>query len=420
MATRLIRCINGHVFDAAAAEACPTCGWTEQPSASSGAAGGKDGKTENRTENETKKQSGAEEIDKRRRAFVIGGGVALAGIGAGGYFLFANKPAPVVEVASPPAPQKPAPEPQKPSADAAVTLPRFADLQPIEQTAQIAAARTLGLSAFTTNAALVTRIVRLVQLKPTDVGLKQRLVPHVKSDQPMALNEAGAACYFGYGVQKDEKLALDYLTRAASEGVVRARSLIAQSLLAGGLKPRDPDAAADILTLAAKADGPGAGQAAMLLKQLNRSLDNAGPTSADLGAAIAQKNWDLTVKIARVLADQKIDSGYNTLGERHWKGEGLPKDPAAAIDFWRKATAIGYSVASYNLSVAAKTPPTGSPSLIESLVWLMIARIQTEDRPRAVWITERITEQTGLFDQSQWSAIRTLFADIDIPGPKSR
>ena len=411
MATRLIRCINGHVFDASKAEACPTCGWVEQPSADASDTEGSGGGT--------KKETGVEEIDKNRRALVIGGGVAAAGLAAGAYFLFSNKPAaPVVEVASPRAPEKPAAAPPQPATDTPPALARFPDLQPIEQTAQISAARTLGLAPFTTSTALVTRIVRLVQLKPTDVGLKQILVPHVKANQPMAVSEAGAACYFGYGVQKDEKLGFDYLTLAANQGVVRARGLVAQALLAGSVKPRDPDAAAEILTLAAKADGPGALQARTFLKTLKRSLEDAGPSSIDLAAANSQKNSDLVVKIARILADQKIDSGYNALAERYWVGEGLPKDPAAAMDLWRKAIAIGYPLASYNLSLVAKMPLTGSPSLIDSLVWLIIARVQTEDRSRAVWLTERVTEQAGLFDQAQWSAVRTLFAGIDIPGPK--
>ncbi len=423
MATRLIRCINGHVFDASATGSCPSCGWTEPASATPGA-------TEN-DGGETRKQSGTEEIDKSRRFLVIGGVGTAAGLGVGAYFLLANRhaapdPAPDPKVSKPPVSERPPTEPQhpannqQPAGKAPGALADFLELQPIEQTAQIAAARALGLSPFTTETALVTRVVRLAQTRPTDVRFKQLLVPFVKSDQPMALNEAGTACFYAYGVQKDDKLAFDYLTRAASRGVVRARAGVAQMLQAGTLKPRDPDAAAEILTRAAKADGPGAGQALTFLKVLKRSLDGAGPGSADLFAASAQKNWDLTVKIARALADQNIDSGLNALGERYWNGEGLPQDRTAAIEFWRKATAIGYSPASYNLSIAAKSPPTGSPNLVESLVWLLIASIQTEERARKIWFTDRVTEQAGLFDQSQWSAIRTLFADIDTPGPKSR
>ncbi|WP_294533868.1 tetratricopeptide repeat protein [uncultured Rhodoblastus sp.] len=423
MATRLIRCLNGHVFDASATTACPTCGWTEPASATPGS-------TEN-SGGESRKRSGGEEIDNSRRMLVIGGGAVAAGLGAGAYFFLANRhatpdPDPEPAVRKPPAAEKP-PVTEKPPAEplqqaskAPGALPNFLELPPVEQTAQMAAARELGLSPLATETALVTRVVRLAQFKPTEVRYKQLLIPLVKLDRPMALNEAGTALQFGYAVNKDAKLAFDYLTRAASQGVVRARAGIAEMLLAGNPKPRDPDGAAEILTLAAKADGPGAGQALTFLKVLKRSLDGAGPGSAELFAAAAQKNWDLNIKIARALADRNIDSGLNALGERYWNGEGVPQDRAAAIEFWRKATAIGYSPASYNLSLAAKAPPTGSPNLVESLVWLLIAAIQTEDRARRIWFTDRLTEQAGLFDQSQWSAIRTLFAEIEIPGSKSR
>jgi TPR repeat protein len=419
-APRLIRCINGHVFDVNSDAACPVCGWTDAPATIKTETGSGDGQ--------------ANPPPDRRMIILAGATVIAAGAGAGVYALLnqggggktefdkeeaaresaaksANKPPNANPIQQPN--QQDAKSEPKPSA-----LPAFRELQAFQPMAQMAAASTLKLSPFVTDMALLTRAVQLSARQPLQLYPKRLLVNHVTANQPQALAEAGSACALGNVVRIDDAAALDYLTRASGQGAVRARIALAQMRLAGRGAARDSNAAGDLLALAARADSGASAQALTLLKSLNRTLDGAGPTSADLNRAVTDKNWPLAVNIARVLAAAQIGSGYTVLGERHWEGVGLDRNPAAAVDWWKKASAIGYPNASYHLSQAASDPQSGPANIIEAMVWMQIAFLQSDDKPRALYFTDKVSARAGLLDGSQWAAMRTLFADLPIPGPQ--
>ena len=296
-------------------------------------------------------------------------------------------------------------------------LTKFDALEPLTQDTQISAATALGLSPFATELALLIRATKLAERQPSQLQAQRLLVPFVRNNQPMALADAASSSYYGYAVAIDDKVALDYFTKAAEQGSVRARAELAQLLLAGRAMPRDTKAAAEFFVLAGRADSPFLEQILLGLKALNVSLDGKGPTAGDLQKAFNSSNWELSLKLAHELADLKIAKGYHVLGMLSWSGNAVPKDQAAAIDWFKKASAIGYSPATESLSYVAKTPASGTGNLVEAVVLLEIAYLQSENKQRAIYFSNKISEQAGLLDHGQWVAIKTLFADLAIPGP---
>ena len=399
---RMIRCINGHVFDVSVDQACPVCGWAppEKTDVGKGNTGNGDSTPRSVT----------------RRAIIIAAGTAAVA-GGGLYAVLGQKPQP----SEPPKKLTSSGDTARQTKVAerdANDAPPFENLKPLQPSAQIAAATTLKLSPFATETTLLTRAKLLAQKQPSQLKPKRLLVDFVKANQPLALAEIGAACYFGYGVKTSDQLALDYATRAANQGAVRGRTLLAQMLLAGRGVPRDPKTAGDLLVLAARADSAGSAQAVTLLRALSRSLDGTGPNTIDLAQALSAQNWQLATKLAQSLADVQIAAGYTVLGQRYWQGIGVNKDPAAALGLWKKAVAIGYPNASYELSRTGNASEAGSSNVAESMIWLVIAFLQSEDKARALFFTDKISSQSGLLDGSQWAAIRTLFVGLAFPGPK--
>lgn len=437
VAPRMIRCINGHVFDVTSSESCPVCGWTQTPVVSGGGAGATGG-------DERKDDPGPD-----RRMIVIAVAAVLLLAGGSGLAIMLNmqrgapdapksvdaRPAETRPAESKPAETRPPetrpvetkaaetkaadikPAETRPADPKTVVLPDFKTLQPLAQTEQIAAADSLGLSPFAKETALVQRATLLAGLNPMNLDMKRMLVEFVRAGHPLALTEAGAACYFGYAVRVDDQAALDYVTRAADQGVVRGRLLLNQMILAGRGRPRDRQAAGDLLILAIRAEAGGPLPLMAMLKSLDRSLDGAGPTTIDLQRAVMASDWTAAIALARALAEVKIAAGYVVLGERHWQGDGLEKNQAMAIDYWKKAVRIGYSNASQNMAFAARNPPSGSANISESMVWLLIGFLQAEDKPRSDFFRQRVMTQVGLLDPAQWRAIRTLFQGLAIPGP---
>jgi TPR repeat protein len=51
-----------------------------------------------------------------------------------------------------------------------------------------------------------------------------------------------------------------------------------------------------------------------------------------------------------------------SLGLMHERGEGVPRDPAVAADWYRKAIAQGLTSAQYNLAFVTQTPQAGAPA----------------------------------------------------------
>lgn len=497
--SRMIRCINGHVFDATAQAACPNCGWTELGKAATG---------DSNSSNGSGTENGTSPVPPNpNRKVMIAGAAAFGAIAIGIASYAFLKPAPVPvpdpitkvpdkvaektpekarekppevvpekvpekapektpEVVPEKVPEKftevvpekvPAKEPEKapvvipdkvpeklpekapektpekviekqpepqpvikvepPVPPVTNGLTKFDALEPLTQDTQISAATALGLSPFATETALLTRATLLAEHFPIKLEALRLLVPFVKNNQPQALEVAGGASLHGDGVEVNEQIALDYLTRGADQGATRARIELAEMLRLGRGKPKDEKAATDLYVLVARADSKMGQQIIPLLATLKIAVNGKGPTATDLQNAYESSNWELSLKLAHELADVQIAKGYHVLGLLSLDGHGVPKDQAAAIDWFKKASAIGYSPASYNLSVVAKTPPVGSGNFVEAMVWLEIAFVQSENKQRSLYYTDKISEQVGLLDRNQWAAIKTLFADITIPGP---
>ena len=443
--SRMIRCINGHVFDAAAHDACPNCGWTEPgkavpvASVSTGGAASETG-------------SGPIPPISNRNLMMIGAAAFVAiALGVGSYVFLKSTPVPdpivivpdklaektpdkgpekvtertaekvaekapdkVVEKKVEPQPETKVVPPAPPNAKG---LSKFDALEPLTQGAQTAAATKLGLSPFATETALVTRATKLAEQYPVKLEALRLLVPFVKNNQPQALEVAGDANLDGNDVEKNEMIALDYLTRAANQGATRARIYLAEMLRLGRGTPKDQKAATDLYVLVSRADSKMSEQIIPLIAAIKIKVDGNGPTATDLQKAYESSNWEVSLKVAHELADVQIAKGYHILGLLSLNGFGVPKDQAVAIDWFKKATTIGYSPASESLSLIAKSPPTGSGNLVEAMVWLEIGFLQSENKDRAIYFTDKISEQAGLLDRNQWAAIKTLFADLAIPGP---
>ncbi|MEY4908882.1 MAG: hypothetical protein RL260_2600 [Pseudomonadota bacterium] len=54
-----------------------------------------------------------------------------------------------------------------------------------------------------------------------------------------------------------------------------------------------------------------------------------------------------------------------SLGLMHERGEGVPRDPAAAAEWYRKAVAQGLASAQYNLAFVTQTPQPGAPAAVQ-------------------------------------------------------
>lgn len=435
MTSRFIRCINGHVFDANAHGACPTCGWSEKEAAPASSPEEESGRGKQATPLPP-------EPNPTRRLLVLAAasaGVALAG--AGTYAVLSRCGGPLGTACPTPDLPEPKPEPRqqataglepgsepkrepksepkseaqpdpKSEPKAETGPPRFADLEPLEQSEQLAVARALGLSPFLTQMVLVVRAIHLSRANPRDLAAKRYLVPFVKANQPLALSEAGSAVHYGNAVRQDDAAARDYLKRAADFGVVSARVELAEMLLAGQGGPRDEKAAGDLLVLAARA---GSEHALNLLSTIGRGRGTE-PTATDLEGPVNQRNWSQVKPIATNLADAQIAQGYNAMGL--WSRFGPNRSAAEETQWYRKAVALGLSISMRNMAWDETHPSSGAANFVEAIAWRQLERLYVVPRGSANAIGLAIWEQSGFLDRTQWSKLRTLFAGIDIAGPR--
>jgi hypothetical protein len=54
-----------------------------------------------------------------------------------------------------------------------------------------------------------------------------------------------------------------------------------------------------------------------------------------------------------------------SLGLMHERGEGVPRDPAVAADWYRKAIAQGLASAQYNLAFVTQAPQAGASAAVQ-------------------------------------------------------
>ncbi|MFG1352077.1 hypothetical protein [Xanthobacter autotrophicus] len=419
------------MFDAHAHGACPTCGWTEKEAAPASSP----------EENSGRKKQATPlppEPNPTRRLLVLAAasaGVVAATAGAYGFLSRCGGPLGTDCLPPPPpapeprqqaeaksaAKSEPKPEPKadpkpepkaEPEARPETGPPRFADLEPLEQSEQLAVARALGLSAFLTQMVLMARAIHLSRANPKDLTAKRYLVPFVSANQPLALSEAGSAAHYGNAVRQDDAAAREYLKRAADFGVVSARVELAEMLLAGQGGPRDEKAAGDLLVLAARA---GSEHALNLLSTIGRGRGSE-PTASDLDGPVNQRNWSQVKPIATNLADAQIAQGYNAMGL--WSRFGPNRSAAEEQQWYRKAVALGLPISMRNMAWDETHPTSGGANFVEAIAWRQLERLYVVERGSANAIGLAIWDQSGFLDRSQWSKLRTLFAGIDIAGPK--
>lgn len=170
-----------------------------------------------------------------------------------------------------------------------------------------------------------------------------------KGDYATALREFGAdmqsgpvGTFFlanmylhGEGVSKDEVRGLELLRRSADEGYSAAQYLLGQHFLYGRVLPRDKAQAMSYL-LAASADDDY--RAVVLLKILEK------------GSRGEKKDRESVVAAVKRKAKSNVADAQYTLGFMYLVGDGVPKDGAEEVR-WYRAAAAKSSRAAFMLSL---------------------------------------------------------------------
>lgn len=183
-------------------------------------------------------------------------------------------------------------------------------------------------------------------------------LPLAQAGNARAQAEIGLRFAEGLGVERDDAMALRWLTLAADGGdTAGLRGLAVLHLRGIGDAPPDRMQAEAICTRAAKlGDGP----AQDLLSQL--LLDSVFPDPA--GA----RHW------AEAAARQGIPAAMTRLGQFHNDATGTTRDPAAAAHWWRQAAELSEPDAQAMLGAALFLGSGVAANGEEALVWLLRAR----------------------------------------------
>jgi TPR repeat protein len=147
----------------------------------------------------------------------------------------------------------------------------------------------------------------------------------------------------GFGVPNDAAEAIKWYQKAAEQGHAGAQFELASWYAAGVGVPQDLVAAYMWSNLA---EAAGNAKALLLRGQVSRRMTEADITEAQRRS----RAWQAAKAVAKLATpppDQTDAAVQCRLGEKYAKGDGVPKDEAEAVKWYRKAADQGYGEAMF-------------------------------------------------------------------------
>lgn len=190
---------------------------------------------------------------------------------------------------------------------------------------------------------------------------------------PDAMGGLGYFYSVGVAVKKDDPQAAEWFRKGAEKGSAKAQLNLAKMLLAGNAGAsvsgeRDPVKLRD--------EG---------LQWLKKAADQELPEAALAYGSIlyfgdqgVTKDYGKAASYLKVAAEAGNPDARNLLGNQYELGLGVPVDPAAAEQWFRKAALQGQVKAQSNLGRILGPLGETRETRIEALAWLMIASGQGE------------------------------------------
>lgn len=397
MSERLIRCRQGHFFDAAA-QACPICGATaleaNSGNNSSGTVGGGGGVTD--------------PSPSSSRLLLLGGGAALAlvvAVGAWSFFKPHPKPVPIVidddtkakgetTTDGGTSTSDTAPKPNDPvtldgsstkdgATDVQTKPPEPANTQKApspEQTVSTpnaqsgAAVNFKEISGLLGVSDLVVDMTAFFALKAK--GGKQPSPAIISALDGLskrgigpASAELGIDYLYGIGVAQDDGTAIAYLKTGAEQRQPAARFMLGQIYLDGKLITADPAKGSELLTLAAR---EGFQPAVDLAQKSKIDSSRFGMTASQLIQMAVSGNRQ-TVDAANRLINEGLATGYAALAYyavMYSKDETLLKQATTlAANGARAGLDTGFGA----LAAIYANPKIATPNFTETAMWLALS-----------------------------------------------
>ena len=176
-------------------------------------------------------------------------------------------------------------------------------------------------------------------LTPDPAAFEQWLGKAVAKGEPRAIVHSGQRLRDGNGVAQDQARAVQ-LFASVADAWPAARFLLGRAYLLGEGVPRDPVRALTELTQAADSQNP---QALLLLGSMHQQGQ---------GTAV---NLPQSLAFFRRSAELGEPAAMTMLGNLHQTGlAGAARDPALALDWYRKAAALGDATATKQLEHLAR------------------------------------------------------------------
>ena len=207
-----------------------------------------------------------------------------------------------------------------------------------------------------------------------------------------AQGNLGLSHFFGLGVAaRDETEAVRWFRKAAQQGEARARFGLGLCFLHGRGVPKSPLEAIRQLRMAA---GQGYGPARMVLQEFDKfPVQDDAEVQVALGEIFLKgqgvpRNPALAARWLRKAADQKNARGEYLLAAMYARGVGVAQDEDAALAWYRKAAEHGDARAQLELGLRYLSGRGVPRAVNEAMRWLGMAATQGE--PQASQLMEKV------------------------------
>lgn len=210
----------------------------------------------------------------------------------------------------------------------------------------------------------------------------------------------GGVGYFyanGIEVAQDEEKAVEWFRKGAEKGGPRAMFNLARMLVNGKGVTKDEEQGRDWLKKSAEKEVPEAVLAAASMYLLG---ENGEPINAERAYPYALK-----------AAEQGQLDGQNMVGIMLCEGQGVPRNRAEGLRWYRKAAEAGHLKAQYGLGMALGPFDGGAnkdhAEWIEGIAWLMVAADN-----KSVEARKLLDSGANLVSASELAAARNRAAEL--------
>lgn len=235
------------------------------------------------------------------------------------------------------------------------------------------------------------------------------LTPLAKEGNIKAQLELGILFEYGQGVEKDQKLAVEWFEKAARQGSFIGKMRLARCYLYGTGVEKDFEKAAKLLHEASDGNVPYANyllgnlyekghgverdkQRAMAYYE-RAAADGIASAQTAIGNLFyfAEQGRDKAVQWYRKAAENGSSIAMNNLGDMYENGVGVPQDFLEAMRLYRQAAALGEGVAFRSLAWLLASGKAGKTDIRQAyLYYLLAAKIEKNIAKEASALREKL------------------------------